>query len=402
MDAGSTDRQAQPRVLVVDDERVQRLIVGGIAARAGLAVAEAESVQQARGLLADQHFNVVVLDLSLREGDGIELLRVLYESGSDPVLIFMSGFDERVREAAARLASALGLRVAGTLAKPIDRNRLMAMLGDLPQREVQSAATPSTPVTPQALEAAIESGDLFCLYQPKLRLADRRIIGVEVLARWRTKAGEIIPPNLFIPVAEEHGLIGKLTWCILEQAAAALEAMLWINPELTMAVNFSPSSLIDLDIPAQIVALLERYAIPAEAVVVEVTESAVMAEFVTAAEILTRLRIRGVKVSIDDFGTGHSSLLSLLRLPFNELKIDQSFVRGLRHDPEMPKLVRAVLRMCQELGLTVVAEGVETEEIAEILQELGCTVVQGYLFGRPMSAEDVSVRLTEDQQRAAA
>ena len=393
------DRKPSPavgeprRALVVDDERVQRLIVAGIAAKSGFTVDSAASVEEARTLLARHRFNVVVLDLSLREHDGIELLRSLYNSGTDPVLVFMSGFDERVREASARLAGALGLRVAGTLAKPLDRERLVTMLGSLPAPPYVPTTPSFDDVTPETIAAAIKAGEIFCLYQPKINMRSRRMVGVEVLARWRNALGEIIPPTAFIPVAEQAGLIEPLTWSVLEQAGATLRDWHKIDPALTMAVNFSPSSLGNLGMPASVFAVLDRYDLAPETVVVEVTESAVMADFVSAAEILTRLRIRGVKVSIDDFGTGHSSLLSLLRLPFSELKIDQSFVRNLPHDPESPKLVQAVLRMCEALGLTVVAEGVETQLVADALLALGCEVVQGYLFDRPLSAVDLTARL---------
>ena len=381
------------RALVVDDERVQRLIVAGTASKAGFIVDSAASVEEARALLAQHAFNVVVLDLSLRDNDGIELLRSLYTGGTDPVLVFMSGFDERVREASARLASALGLRVAGTLAKPLDLDRLVTLLGSLPERPHIAAPPNYADVTPDRIAAALTNGEIFCLYQPKISLRAGRMVGVEVLARWRTTSGDIIPPIAFIPVAEAAGLIERLTWVVLEQAGAALRDWHAIDPTLTMAVNFSPSSLNNLGMPASVIDLLDRYHLAPETVVVEVTESAVMADFVTAAEILTRLRIRGVKVSIDDFGTGHSSLLSLMRLPFSELKIDQSFVRSLLHDPESPKLVQAVLRMCEALGLSVVAEGVETQPVADALLALGCDVVQGYLFDRPLSYTDLTRRL---------
>ena len=391
--ATAPDIGAVRRALVVDDERVQRLIVAGTAAKAGFTVDSAASVDEARALLVQHAYNVVVLDLSLRDNDGIELLRSLYTTGTDPVLVFMSGFDERVREASARLASALGLRVAGTLAKPLDLDRLVTLLGSLPERPQIAAAPSYADVTPDRIAAALSKDEIFCLYQPKISLRSGRMVGVEVLARWRTATGDIIPPIAFIPVAEAAGLIEPLTWAVLEQAGAALHDWHKIDPALTMAVNFSPSSLNNLGMPASVIDLLDRYNLAPETVVVEVTESAVMADFVAAAEILTRLRIRGVKVSIDDFGTGHSSLLSLMRLPFSELKIDQSFVRSLLHDPESPKLVQAVLRMCEALGLSVVAEGVETQAVADVLLALGCDVVQGYFFDRPLSRADLTSRL---------
>jgi len=171
---------------------------------------------------------------------------------------------------------------------------------------------------------------------------------------------------------------------VLAIALAPLPAWRAIAPGLTLAVNLSPLSLTDLALPERVSAALARAGVPAEALVLEVTEGAVMEDFVLAADILTRLRIRGVKLSIDDFGTGHSSLLSLLRLPFAELKIDQAFIRPLQHDPEAAKMVGAVISLARALDLDIVAEGIETEVVATRLLALGCPIGQGYLFARPL------------------
>ena len=160
-----------------------------------------------------------------------------------------------------------------------------------------------------------------------------------------------------------------------------------------MAVNLSPLSLTDLSLPERVSAALQAAGVPPEALVLEVTEGAVMEDYVLAADILTRLRIRGLKLAIDDFGTGHSSLLSLLRLPFAELKIDQAFIRPLETDPEAGKVVRAVLSLGRELDLDIVAEGIETEGVANQLHDLGCGTGQGYLFDRPLDEAALTARL---------
>nr|WP_294504048.1 EAL domain-containing response regulator [uncultured Rhodopila sp.] len=381
------------RLLVVDDEAVQRLVVASAAARAGFAADSAATLEAAVARVGAVAYDVVVLDLGLRKNDGIELLRRLCDSKSDPVLIFISAFDERVRQAAARLAMSLGLRVAGTLGKPMRVDDLIALLRRVPQ-----AAGPDHPeqiraIEPDVLAAALGHGELTCAFQPKVTLLERQLIGVEALARWQSPTLGSVPPSLFIPVAERSGLIDRLTWYILDEALATFRAWRLVSRDMTLAVNLSPLSLTDLSLPEKVSDALAKADVPAAALVLEVTEGAVMTDCVAAADILTRLRIRDVKLSIDDFGTGHSSLLSLMRLPFSELKIDQSFVRDCLVDPEAPKIIRGIVSVARDLGLTLVAEGIETEPVAIEVERLGCLVGQGYLFAPPLAAAALQERL---------
>jgi EAL domain-containing protein (putative c-di-GMP-specific phosphodiesterase class I) len=254
---------------------------------------------------------------------------------------------------------------------------------------------------PAELAGAIERDEIRCLYQPKVRLDDRRIVGLEVLTRWHSRAHGLVVPDLFIPLAERSGLIDRLTWHILARSLADFRPWRAQHPDLTLAVNLSPVSLTELGLPEQVSAVLADSATPPQSLVLEVTEGAVMADQAAAADILTRLRIRGVRISIDDFGTGYSSLLSLLRLPFNEIKIDQSFVRLLRHDPEAAKIIRAVVMLARELDVELVGEGIESDAEAARLAALGCPVGQGFLFAPPLSAAAMSARLAPATAAAA-
>ncbi len=389
----ASSESAAGRLLVVDDEAVPRLIVARAAAMLGIATDGAASLAEAVACVEAVAYDVVVLDLGLRDHDGIELLRSMRQAGSDAVLVFVSGFDERVRQAAARLAAALGLRVAGTLGKPLLVDRLVALLRALPERTRAGNAEEGAEIDPALLAAAIEDDEIVCLFQPKVTLRERRLVGLEVLTRWRSPALGLVRPDRFIPLAERAGLIDRLTRRMMAQALALFRPWHAERPGLTLAVNLSPVSLTDLALPERISAALAESGVPATALVLEVTEGAVMGDHVAAADILTRLRIRGVKLSIDDFGTGHSSLLSLLHLPFSELKIDQRFVATCPNDPEAPKIIRAIVSLARELGLQLVAEGIETEAVAELLTRLGCTVGQGYLFAPPLSHAAMAERL---------
>jgi EAL domain-containing protein (putative c-di-GMP-specific phosphodiesterase class I)/ActR/RegA family two-component response regulator len=382
-----------PRLLAVDDEAVQRTILARAAARLGFVADTAATLEEAIARVATTRYDVVVLDLDLHGHDGIELLRSLRHSGAAPSVVFVSGFDQRVRLAAARLAGAIGLPVAGTLGKPLRLDRLASLLGSLPAQAGAAAAAPDAEIDPALLAAAIDRGEIHCLFQPKVALTGRRLIGVETLARWNSPVLGPVSPTRFIPAAERAGLIDRLTWCVLREALAAFPAWRAGSPDLTLAVNVSPLSLTDLALPERISDLLAEAGVPAGSLVLEVTEGAVLADYVRAADILTRLRIRGVKLSVDDFGTGHSSLLSLLRLPFSEVKIDQSFVRTCQDDPEARKIIRAVVSMAREMDLQLVAEGIETETVADMVERLGCAVGQGYLFAPPLKGAEIGDRI---------
>ena len=395
--AGGATFATSQTLLVVDDELVQRLVISRMAEKLGYSTSAAASLEEAAALIGSQDVDIIVLDLSLRDRDGIELLRDIARLGRDPLIIFISGFDERVRETAARLAVALGLRVAGTLAKPVQLDRLCVLLNEAPRLMARAIKQRMVSLTPGMLDAALLDGDVRCLFQPKVSLASRRVTGFEALARWSSPELGMVAPDVFIPMAERHGLIDRLTVHILDTALAQLHAWHDIDPTLEVAVNLSPLSLGDLRLPERISEALDRNAVSASRLVLEVTEGAVMADYISAADILTRLRIRGIGISVDDFGTGHSSLLSLLRLPFSELKIDQNFVRGLLVDPDSPKIVRAVLSLAASMDLHVVAEGIEAEAVAQRLNELGADTGQGYLFAPPLGVEAATNLLRNGQ-----
>ncbi len=381
------------RLLVVDDEAVPRLLVARAAAKLGIATDGAASLAEARERVAAFPYQIVVLDLALGEHDGVELLRMLRDAGSDAVLIILSGFAERVRQAAVRLASALGLRVAGTLGKPLRVEALLELLRRLPERGHACGALPETRIDARAIAAGIDKGEFFCLFQPEVTLRERRLVALEMLARWHSPVFGSVPPDVFIPAAERFDLIAALTTNLLRLALPQFRYWRERHPDLTLAVNLSPLCLADLALPEQMSEALAAAGLPPAALLLEVTEGAVLRDEVAAADVLTRLRIRGIRLSIDDFGTGHSSLLSLLHLPFSEVKIDQRFVRTCLSDPEAPKIIRAIVSLARELGLQLVAEGIESEAVAALLTELGCPVGQGYLFAPPLPAAAISARL---------
>ncbi|HRE55647.1 MAG TPA: EAL domain-containing protein [Candidatus Competibacter sp.] len=238
------------------------------------------------------------------------------------------------------------------------------------------------------LRKAIEAGELVAYFQPKVYLADGRLAGAEALVRWRHPARGLIPPGQFIPVAEASGLIVALGDWMLEAVCRQLAAWRAAGfPPLTVAVNLAARHFRDLECTGRIQDLLKAHGLPPQAVELELTESTLLDAGARTTETLLALQQLGIELAIDDFGTGYSSLGYLKRLPIAALKIDQSFVRDLVTDPDDRILAATIVTLGHSLGLTVVAEGVETEEQRHILLEQGCDLAQGYLFGPPVPAE---------------
>jgi EAL domain-containing protein (putative c-di-GMP-specific phosphodiesterase class I) len=380
-------------LLVVDDQRLDRAIASHAATRAGFRVSQAASIGETRALFENgERFDFVLLDLSLGSEDGLEVLPLVARFNATAVVVLASGFDGRILAASQRLASGLGLLVAGALRKPILPAALQRLLRQTPvSRWASGDATLA--IAPEQLRLALAAGQIKPWFQPKMSLASGAAVGAEALARWVRADGRSVPPTAFIPVAERNNMIGALTDTILDQALLACSNWRQKRPDCWVAVNLSPLLLDDPALPDRIEQKLRAHGVPPGALVLEVTESNGIPDTPVATEILTRLRIRGVNLSVDDFGTGHSSLLSLVHMPFNEMKIDQAFVREAVSSRDSRKVVRASASLGRELGLNVVAEGVETEVMAQLVEEAGCHVGQGWLYGRAVPAEIFQAQL---------
>lgn len=249
-------------------------------------------------------------------------------------------------------------------------------------REMEEAAKRVTRIE-QALRRAVAAGEVEPHFQPIVDLSTRRTIGFETLARWTDADLGFVSPGVFIPIAEERGIIGPLSQLVLRKATEAARS--W--PEnLFLAFNLSPSQLVDHKTGLHILAILERTGFDPRRLEIEITETGLMTDPVSAEKIVNDLRRVGIRVSLDDFGTGQSSLGRLREFHFDKLKIDRAFVASILEDRPSEHIIRAILAMCEGLGMDVVAEGIEEEEQAERLVEFGCAGGQGFLFGRPCDA----------------
>lgn len=354
--------------------------------RSGYSATGAASVgEAAERLSGGERFDCVLLDLSLGDADGLQVLRLLAEATPSVGVIFASGCDKRVLESSRRMAWQLGLRVGGVLAKPIRPHELRALL-ERPVAKIVVPANSNARIDPAHLRWAIAAGEVVPWFQPKIDLVSGTIVGAEALARWVKKDGLIIPPADFIEVAEREGLLLTLTDAMLTDSLRACSAWRAQGADISVAVNLSPTSLHDATLTDRIERMLRLHRVPPGALTLEVTEGSAIPDTARATETLTRLRIWGVNLAVDDFGTGHSSLLALAKMPFNELKIDQAFVTSSGSNPESLKIVSAIASLGRALGLKVVAEGMENAEVAALMRDAGCEIGQGWHYGRPVTA----------------
>jgi EAL domain-containing protein (putative c-di-GMP-specific phosphodiesterase class I) len=239
------------------------------------------------------------------------------------------------------------------------------------------------------LREAIENGGMTLYYQPKVDIKTGRIVGVEALARWPHPREGMIPPNDFIPMIEQSGLIQPFTYWALEEAIKVLRRWKDDGIELVVSVNLSARNLLDSELPGSIAALLYAYQVSANNLCLEITESAIMSQPERALTILNQLHETGATISIDDFGTGYSSLSYLKKLPVDELKIDQSFIFGLTRDSDDETIVHSTIELAHNLSLKTVGEGVENKGILNMLGVLNCDIAQGYHISRPLPLEEL-------------
>ena len=245
------------------------------------------------------------------------------------------------------------------------------------------------------LRTAIGEGELNLYYQPKIDLRTGRISGMEALVRWHSPTRGLIPPDKFIPVAEQTGLIQPLTLWVLNTALRRRFPKTCEGTDLSVAVNLSPRNLNDAELPELVLRALETWNAEPSRLILEITENAIMEDPANSLKILSRLSSLGISLSIDDFGTGYSSLAYLKKLPVDELKVDRSFVMTMVEQKDDAMIVRSVIELGRNFGLKTVAEGVESEEIWHQLLDLGCDYAQGYYMSPPMPYEKLNQWIVE-------
>lgn len=377
-------------MLVIDDEAEIGEFVSEVAQACGYFCDSVTNFDDFKALLGPD-VSIIVVDLVMPGVDGIELLRYLGEQGCQSGIVLMSGFDKRVLSVSEELARELGLNVLGHFQKPIRFVDLERFLQRSSKR-IATVAGPGerdSPFDEDELRRAIREDQLILHYQPQIDIRSQLPVGVEALVRWNHPTHGLLSPEAFIATSESLGLIDELTWLIVKKALSDRRRLTKQGWRPTVSINISAVSLRDLEMPEKFLSHAAAFETPPKDIIVEVTETGLIKELRTALDILTRLRVRGMDLSIDDFGTGYSMLQQLKRVPANELKIDKSFVQQMEHDEDARTMVRKTVELGHELGMRVVAEGVETEEQLLRLGGMGCDIAQGYLFSRPVPLQEI-------------
>jgi EAL domain-containing protein (putative c-di-GMP-specific phosphodiesterase class I)/ActR/RegA family two-component response regulator len=383
-------------MLVIDDDPIIGQFLSRLSASLDLKCDVTTTAERFLELLRPET-SLIFLDLLMPGIDGIQLLRRLSERRCKTPIIIMSGIDRRVLETAERLAKALDLRVVGRLQKPFRLAQVETILREFRRT---SLLTPDFHPAEAAiadcdLVRAIENDELVVHYQPQIDVRSDEVIGFEALVRWQRTPQTLVFPDDFIPRVKALGLIDRLGWLVQRQGLSEIEHFAQAGlTRPTLSVNVCASSLLDLSLPDTLASLAEEHGIDPERIIVEVTESGLLKNLSRVLDVLARLRMKGFPISIDDFGTGYAMMQHLRYIPATEIKIDQSFVKNMQVSNSDRVVVEKTIEIGHELGMKVVAEGVETAEQLEFLREIHCDIVQGYYFSKPLAPKALQVWLS--------
>jgi len=395
-------------VLIVDDSISQRQYAQQICTDLGLhTIYNAENGIAALKLFQEKKIDIVLIDLEMPIMDGIELIRAIAQHHFSTNVIIVSAKDPILISSVGTMAEADGLHVLGTFQKPLQidllKCSLLLFIQNLLDAQNAVEKPPIEEITAVELCEAICNNEIILAYQPKLTVKGLLLRGAEALARWKHPIKGNIPPDIFIPLAERHGLIDALTRNIIEIAFEQKKKWQQLGFTFHLAVNLSPLSLSDKELVEWLVNLSKEYEIPPQDITFEITENALLKELASAIHTLARLRLKGFNISIDDYGTGFANAQQLSRVPATELKLDRCLVHNAAIHPQQRTILASSIELAKKLKMLTVAEGAETIDDYNILFELGADQVQGFYFSKPLYPTDfltfVKTGLTEIRAR---
>lgn len=380
-------------IMIVDDEPELTELIADIAEMEGHQVIQLNDSNQF-DVMFERYVDLLFIDLNMPGKDGIEILRYLARIQAEAAIVIISGFDNGVLDVAYQLAKEHDLNIHSTLTKPFRIESIQQILdglsddSDSKKLPLKRSKPEQEVISVEMVKEALERGDFCFHYQPQVSLLDDKIVGYEALARWRHPKIGMIPPASFIPFLETHGLISELSLALIRKGFDEF-AQFKKNADLTLSINISTDQLTNLDLPDILYDLTKANQLKPQQIIIEVTESGVIQDIRVSLDILARFRLRGFKLSIDDFGTGSAMYEHLQKLPVNELKIDKSFVDKVLTDTKAKLIVSHTASLAQDLNLKTVAEGVETKDVAYFLKYSKIDIGQGYLYSKPLPFEQI-------------
>lgn len=340
---------------------------------------------------------LILCDLKMPGMDGVEFIRHLADLKKDIPLAIMTGTDSRLVESVVELTIKRGINYQGTLTKPINQVNLSTLVKKhikVNKRQSTQVYRQNQPqeqsrISVKMLSQAIVRDEIACYLQPQIDANSLTVVGYEALARWEHPDLGLIMPDEFITLAEENLLIDDLTMLLIDKGLSTFKKIKSMTPRATISFNLSAISLNNTELPEILSELLIENKVLTSEVVIEITESKLSLDLVNSLDVMTRLSLKGFNLSIDDFGTGFSSLEQLQKFPFTELKIDRVFTLNIDNSPTSQLLVESSVDLAQKMGLKVVAEGVETQKHIDHLKMMGCDILQGYIFSKALNEKSL-------------
>ncbi|NVZ53911.1 EAL domain-containing response regulator [Pseudomonas sp. B6002] len=384
-------------ILIVEDHPIQHLYLQNLFNELGeFDLVCARDGEEALACLKQRDFDLVLTDLLMPGMDGVQFIQSLAAHPSRPALAIMSAASRRMLMGASLVASNLQVKVIGLISKPVNAAALRCLIDQLQAlRQVVPAET-QPGIDCQSLMNALDDGELQAWFQPKKALSNGRIVAAEALVRWIHPEHGLLLPGTFLPALITCGLEERLLWCVLKQAMAAQLAWRQLGYDIPVSVNLPTHLLNSHDLPDRILAfVLEHQGLPAR-ICFELMECSVPDDISNFYAGACRLRIKGFGLSQDDFGKGYSSYMNLVSAPFTEVKIDRALVQGCNTNEELAQALTSIVSLGRQLGLTVVAEGVETAQELALLRKIDCTQVQGFLISHAVSSDQFQQLLAHD------
>lgn len=386
-------------ILVIDDDPFILDIIALSLNNIGIdRISTATNGREALALLdsPDTGFNLLLCDLNMPEMDGVELLRHIADRQYTGNIIILSAEDLTILNTVKNLAQKLKLNILGAVEKPLDINQFKTLLESTKTVPSKTSTVPTNKIETPIFSAddvakGIEQKQFILHYQPQALAISKKIVGFEALSRWQHPIYGILSPTHFIKVAQDNHLIDKISFQLFDRLVSDVSYLKEVIDDFDYTFSFNlPASLLSkLDLPEYFEKQIATYALSPQQFIIEITESQLINHIEAALEITSRLRLKRFGISIDDFGTGFSSMQQLEQIPFTELKIDRAFVHNISNKPIAKAILKTSIELAKTLKIATVAEGVETEKDWQTAQSAGADIIQGYFFSKPIPVNKI-------------